>query len=193
MAAESVRARKQQLRAAVRSAPPPGSVRVDAEIHTRALALPECESARTIALYAAKADEVSTERLFETLRSRAVRLVLPRMEDDSLTLREVRDLASLRPGAWGILEPPADTVLVPPEGVDLFLVPGLLFDRSGRRLGRGGGHYDRLLQRSRVGASRMGLCYAERVMAELPAAEWDVFMHVIVTENAVIRCEGTER
>ena len=76
-----------------------------------------------------------------------------------------------------------------PEEVDLFVVPGLLFDRAGRRLGRGGGHLDRLLGRARKDAARVGLCYAQRVVQELPAAPWDVAMHVVVTDREVIRPE----
>jgi 5-formyltetrahydrofolate cyclo-ligase len=71
--------------------------------------------------------------------------------------------------------------------VDVFLVPGLLFDRAGHRLGRGGGHYDRLLRGARRTALRAGICYAERLVAEVPAEERDVSMDVIVTESEVLR------
>ena len=51
-----------------------------------------------------------------------------------------------------------------------------------------GGHYDRLLQRSRPDALRIGLCFASYLVGEVPVAEWDVPMHLIVTEDEVIRC-----
>ena len=71
--------------------------------------------------------------------------------------------------------------------MDVFLVPGLLFDRAGRRLGRGGGHFDRLLARACPGALRVGVCVAERVVDELPEGPWDVRMHRIVTEHETLR------
>ena len=54
-------------------------------------------------------------------------------------------------------------------------------------MGRGGGHYDRLLGQARADACRVGLCSAQRVVAEVPTAEWDAPMHIIVTEDELIR------
>lgn len=80
--------------------------------------------------------------------------------------------------------PPADV-----SGLDapetLFLIPGVAFDQSGGRLGRGGGWYDRLLPRfSR--ASRCGLAFALQVVERLPLDPWDVSMDTIITERACI-------
>ena len=77
--------------------------------------------------------------------------------------------------------------------VELFVAPGLLFDRAGRRLGRGGGHYDRLLARRRADAWLVGICYEDRVIDELPEDPWDVRMHVVVTDRAVLRCAAPGR
>lgn len=87
----------------------------------------------------------------------------------------------------GIREPEQDSIRVPVEEIDAFLVPGLMFDRNCRRLGRGGGHYDRLLGRARVGAASIGICYAEHVVDELPEDPWDVAMDLVVTDRFVVR------
>jgi 5-formyltetrahydrofolate cyclo-ligase len=71
--------------------------------------------------------------------------------------------------------------------VDLFVVPALRFDRAGRRLGRGGGHYDRLLARRRTDAWLVGICYEDRVVDELPEDPWDVRMHVVVADRFLLR------
>ena len=68
-------------------------------------------------------------------------------------------------------------------------MPGILFDRRGRRLGRGLGHFDRLLANARTDAVRVGCSYADRVVEELPEESWDILMHVVVTEREVIRNE----
>ena len=141
----------------------------------------------TVLLYAGALYEVPTDTLVATLRARGVRLLFPRVEGPALRLFAANDLEELVPGYRGIREPASEGRAVPPGEVDLFVVPGVLFDRAGRRLGRGGGHYDRLLGRAREDTVRAGLCYAQRVVQELPAAPWDVPVHVVVTETEVIR------
>ena len=82
---------------------------------------------------------------------------------------------------------PARAERVPVGEVDVFVVPALRFDRAGRRLGRGGGHYDRLLARRRADAWLVGICYDDRVIDELPEEPWDVRMHVVVTDRVLLR------
>jgi 5-formyltetrahydrofolate cyclo-ligase len=64
----------------------------------------------------------------------------------------------------------------------LFLVPGVAFDESGGRLGRGGGWYDRLLSRFDR-ASRWGLAFSLQLVPQLPLDPWDVPMDAVVTEH----------
>jgi 5-formyltetrahydrofolate cyclo-ligase len=140
---------------------------------------------------------VPTTALRRLLDDRGVRVVLPRVVDGDLILHGVGLGDALGRGYGGVLEPGPDLPVVPPESIDAFVVPGLLFDRRGVRLGRGGGHYDRLLARGREGAVRVGLCYAERVVAELPVDPWDERVDVVVTDRDVIRpgtrdAEGSE-
>ncbi|MFQ5514550.1 MAG: 5-formyltetrahydrofolate cyclo-ligase [Myxococcota bacterium] len=182
---EPVEARKRALRHAARRLrdDPAASNAVQGHV----LRLPELERASRVALYAALAGEPSTDCIAEALASRGVELFLPRVADRVLHLARVDSLAGLQPGYRGILEPPRDAPEAAPDRVDVFLVPGLLFDRAGRRLGRGGGLYDRLLARARPDALRVGLCYAHRVVGELPAAPWDVRMHLVVSETGVLR------
>ena len=115
------------------------------------------------------------------------RAAFPRVVGAEILLFEVADLADLEPGYRGILEPPTTAPRIEPADVDVFVVPGLRFDRSGRRLGRGGGHYDRLLARAREGALCIGMCYADQILDRLPAEAWDVPMSLVVSDRGVIR------
>jgi 5-formyltetrahydrofolate cyclo-ligase len=99
--------------------------------------------------------------------------------------------------SFGIPEPPATLEALSESDLgraSVFVVtPGLAFDRSGGRLGRGRGYYDRFLSSARASAARRGasvfacgLCYAAQVLDELPRNEFDVPVDLIVTEEGLI-------
>ena len=115
------------------------------------------------------------------------RAAFPRVVGVEILLFEVADFAELERGYRGILEPPMTAPRIEPFDVDVFVVPGLRFDPSGRRLGRGGGHYDRLLARARAGALCIGMCYADQIQDRLPAEDRDVPMSLVVSGRGVIR------
>ena len=79
----------------------------------------------------------------------------------------------------------ADGAPVDPAALDVLLVPGRAFDRRGIRLGRGGGHYDRILPRLRPGVPAVGVTVEERIVPRLPAEPHDVPMTHLATESGV--------
>jgi 5-formyltetrahydrofolate cyclo-ligase len=74
--------------------------------------------------------------------------------------------------------------IVPPDEIDLFIVPGVAFDQSGNRLGMGGGYFDRLLALSSPKATLLGLAYEFQVMAHLPSGSHDIPVHHVVTPDS---------
>lgn len=140
-------------------------------------------------LYSAIGSEIPTDRVAEALVASGVEIGYPRVIGKEAELYRVRSPLDLVPGFRGILEPPEGAPRLAPSAVDVCLVPGLLFDRLGTRLGRGGGHYDRLL--ALLGhACSVGFCYADRVVERLPRAPWDRRVDCVVTEDALIQLEG---
>ena len=89
--------------------------------------------------------------------------------------------ADLKPSKMGILEP-FETAAVPPEQIDLIIVPGCGFNSRGHRLGYGGGYYDRFLPRT--GAVTCGLFY-ELLKADFQEEVTDIPLNVIITEKAM--------
>ena len=75
----------------------------------------------------------------------------------------------------------------PIDMLDLVVVPGLGFDRQGRRIGRGGGFYDRFLAQQALRATTCGLAVAEQIVARIPAADHDVPLDMLATDMEVLR------
>ena len=78
--------------------------------------------------------------------------------------------------------------------VDVVMVPGVAFDRHGRRLGRGGGFYDRelleLCPSSGQSALRIGVCGDERLLDVVPTGNHDVTVDVVVTPSQTVCCRN---
>ena len=127
----------------------PGAERalLSARIVATILDLPTYRDAGAVLAYASFGTELQTDELLRRVLADGKTLVLPRVERGGLGLYEVRDLAGdLAPGTWGIREPEPDRCPpADPDGVGFALIPGVAFDRGARRLGYGGGFYDRLL------------------------------------------------
>ena len=85
----------------------------------------------------------------------------------------------------GFSQPVEGADTIPYAAVDVALVPGLAFDRSGRRLGRGAGYYDALLSRLRAEVPRVGVAVDALVVEELPVDPWDAAMTHLATESGV--------
>lgn len=90
------------------------------------------------------------------------------------------------PDAWGMAVP-RDRVPVSSADVAAVMVPGMAFDRTGHRLGRGAGVYDRFLATLPPTALRVGLVPSNRLVDRLPVDPHDVPMHVVATEREVLR------
>ena len=153
-------------------------------------ALPAYRKAAVVLWYASMPSELATAPGIEAALAEGKRVAVPWCDGDDLGLWRVESRSELVPGTWGIPEPPAarrgDPMRqVPPESVGFVVVPGLAFDRLGRRLGYGKGYYDRLLARSP--AVRAGLCFEAQVFPEVPAGPHDAVMDWLVTEEGAFR------
>ncbi len=157
-----------------------------AEIHDRFLALPEVERAQTVMLYRSFGSEVATGPLIDRLHARATVIVLPRIrgrgELEAVTY-EPGD--PLRETSFGVREP-ADGAVVDPGTIDVVAPPGVAFDRSGRRVGYGGGFYDRFLPMLGT-VPRIALAFDLQLVDAVPAAGFDRPVDVVVTESRVLR------
>ncbi len=177
---------KNKLRAAVRavacSVIPTEPARATRDLPYNIIeSLPEWAAAQTVALYHALPDEVPTGEMLRRW-SGVKRLALPVVHTDgTMTFHEYLGPGDLTPGAFGISEP-REGREIPPAEIDLVLVPGVAFDPSGRRLGRGRGFYDRYLSRTdATHIHKVGLCHPGALVPEVPTEAHDVVMDRVVT------------
>lgn len=161
---------------------------------------PLFRNARRILLYASLSDEVRTQGLLHSW-SRTKILYLPAVVGNEIEVRRYHPAVSLVTGRFGIAEPPvgiegADTQVDGTEdaalaNLDLLLIPGQCFDRTGNRMGRGKGYYDRFLARPEVASvPRIGIGYAATLFPHIPAEAHDRKMHFIATEDGIIPVEA---
>ncbi len=152
------------------------------------LNLPTYKNADVVLAYASFGTELQTDELLWRVLNDGKVLVLPRVEGSALGLYEVQDLTSdLAPGTWGIREPEPDRCpAVDRGGVGFALIPGVAFDRGGRRLGYGGGFYDRLLAGGLPdGTPLVSGAFEVQILDEVPTDPHDAPVDVVVTEREV--------
>lgn len=144
------------------------------------------QRACTIALYASIQGEVETKALLNKALREGKRVSLPRvLGKGKMVFCPISAETLLTRGPFGIPEPPSTDTIPGNSLPDLILVPGLAFDRLGYRLGYGGGYYDRFL--ASVGlCERIGLTFADNLVAKLPHDPWDERMTSLCTEDGII-------
>ena len=153
---------------------------------------------KTVLAYSSVGNEPSTLALIDSLLKSGKKVCLPLCTDldeeglrtgafDAMEARVITSFDDLVAGAYGIPEPKADTEIVPPEEIDIVILPCVGCDRQCRRIGHGAGYYDKYLTTVRKDCFTMALCYEEALADELPMEEHDVPVDAVVTEKTVYR------
>jgi len=119
-------------------------------------------------------------RVIRGLKTSPVRLVAPRWNGAVYELAELG--GELVAGPHGILEPPQAARRVAANEVGAWIVPGLAFTRDGKRLGYGGGWYDRMMAGARADARKIGVGYQFQIVDDLPSEPHDIRLDEIVTD-----------
>jgi 5-formyltetrahydrofolate cyclo-ligase len=167
---------------------PAARKRASTEAALNLLALTELAAARCLLAYFALPAEIDPLPASTALRRTGLTIAYPRIESPGvLGVHAVDDEQDLVSGSFGLSQPREDAAVVELARVDAVIVPGLAFDDRGRRIGYGGGYYDRLLPRLRPDCLRIGLAFDEQILAEIPAEPHDATVDLIVTQTRVIR------
>ena len=178
----------------------PDKEAVSAAATAALVALPEYQQAQTVLWYIDCRSELRTQHALPAALASDKRIVVPYCTVDDfgankLGLWWLQSMDELVVGKWKILEPPRERwgeagKEIPPEELDLVVVPGVGFSRVGGRMGNGQGYYDRLLGRVRPDCPLIGLCYECQLFDNLVVSSQDVFMDKVVTEKTVYPGQG---
>ena len=154
----------------------------------------EYKHAETVFAYYPLGNEVNCIPVIEQSLKDGKRVVLPKTaEDCQMEFYEIKSLFDVEEGNFYVMEPKAFCQKISREAADakaIVLVPGVVFDYVGNRFGYGKGYYDRYFARY-LQLRRVGLAYQIQLSEKfLECIETDMKMHIIVTEDQVIRIES---
>jgi len=188
---ESKTALRRKNRGVLMNLPPEQRAADSAKICALLIRQPFWQNAASVLFFAPLPGEVDMWPLLEETAPGAKTAALPRFDltDQTYVACRVQNPQSeIAIGQFGIREPRAGCVEVALSRLDLILVPGVAFDSSGRRLGRGRGFYDRLL--AEMSGLKCGVAFDEQIVGEVPAGAHDETMNFILTPTRCVRCEG---
>ena len=142
----------------------------DEQICRNILSMKEYQNAQAVFCFVGTKDEIDTEPILKQVLADGKKLLVPKChiqkEDCKGGLMDAYRIASLdqlEPGAYGILEPVEEAIMVEPWEIDFAVIPCLSCDRAGHRLGQGGGYYDRYLQRAELETKCLSQCEAKEI------------------------------
>jgi len=186
---EAKRAVREQALAARDALPPAARTAAGQAIAARICALPSFATARTLLVTLPFRSEWDSRLVAARALDAGMTVVSPRVDPAArmLSLHRIADLArDVAPGYRDIPEPRLHCAIVPFAAIDWVLVPGVAFDATGRRLGYGGGYYDRLLPLLRAGTPRIAGAFEAQLVSAVPCGPHDLVVDCLVTEARVL-------
>ena len=179
---------RRTMRARRREVDPETREEVSAEMCDAVWARDDVQAAvaakRPFAVYLANDDEIDLAPLIERLWAEGVTVAVPywHAESGAYRLAIYTNASTLIEGGHGIMEP-AETYDIAPCDIGVWIVPGLAFTRDGRRVGYGGGWYDRLLAATVRNALKIGVAHEFQIVDDLPSEQHDILLDRVVTSG----------
>ena len=150
-------------------------------------------NANTVMIYISFGSEVITRPIIDDLLNRGKRVFIPVTvpATKALIVSELKNYEDdLSVGHFGVMEPKEEALRsVDPSILDLVIVPGVVFDRSGYRIGYGGGYYDRFIPRLPQNTTTVSLAFDMQLVDKIPTSEYDIAVQYIITEKELIKCK----
>ena len=176
---------RKQIRRELHMLTPEYCTASDTQIRHLLFSLPEYNHASRIFCFVGRKTEVDTLPILHHILSEGKQLAVPRCASPGIMFAHwITDPENdLFPGAWGILEPADSAPVAAPEEFDLILVPCCTCTHNGKRLGFGGGYYDRYL--AQTSGCKIVLCRESLTKDDIPTDRYDLFMDIVLTDAGI--------
>lgn len=143
--------------------------------------------AKTLLLYMAMPTEIDPSIIAEAALASGKRVAYPRCIEGNLLELYMGDVAAFEKNSYGILEPvPGRAQRIAAGEIDMAIVPGMAFDREKARLGHGAGYYDRLFDKLRPDAFKLGFAFSWQIADKVPTEPHDISMDSVATDEGII-------
>ena len=155
------------------------------QIKNKLFSLDSYKKSKTIMFFVSFNSEVNTHDMIkESLKNKTV--IVPKVAHHEIEPSVIIDFDNLIPGKFGVLEP-IEAMKIAYKNIGLVLVPGIVFDKEGHRIGYGFGYYDKFLKKVPK-AIKIGLAFDFQVVDKIPREIHDVPVDMVVTEKGVLEC-----
>ena len=163
---------------------------LDKNLRERLFQTEEYKKSKVVFIYVSTSEEINTIEIIKQLFKDGKVVAVPRiMKDKTMKALKINSLDELlEVGSFGILEPSSQSEDLN-EIVDLTIVPGLAFDSLNKRLGYGGGFYDRFFVRYK-NSIKISLCYDYQFVTTVYPTEYDVSVEMIISNNHIVNHLG---
>ncbi len=162
------------------------------KVRDNLFSLKEFENSKKILFFVSFNSEVDTKNMIKELLDKKNKTILvPYVikKDYKLHISELKDFNDLGPKTFNILEPKKEKIMeFDKKELDIVIVPGIVFDKNGNRIGHGYGYYDRFLKTIKKETVKIGLAFDFQLIEKIPEEKHDVPMDIIVTDKEIIRC-----
>lgn len=156
----------------------------DKKIVQKIAALPTFKKAKNILFYLPIHGEVDLSGLFDKFQQKK-NFALARIKGKTLQLHKIKNLDHTSKNRYKIPEPHEHLTKIDPKKIELWLIPGLVFDKNGNRIGYGKGFFDRLLPKTK--GVKIGIAYEFQIVKNIPGETHDIPMDMIVTEKRSLK------
>jgi 5-formyltetrahydrofolate cyclo-ligase len=161
-------------------------------VEDRLFACKDLSACQNLMFFLSFGNEVRTDEMIMRSLTEGRQVYVPRLitRERRLEVCEITDMdQEFELGSYDIREPSrSNSKVVSPSIIDAVIAPGLAFDRSGGRIGYGGGYFDWLFKQLPDEALRIGVTYGFQVVDSIPQDSWDERVQTIFTENDTINC-----
>lgn len=146
------------------------------------------KKSKSIFIYVGFGSEINTADFIKEFLKMGKRIFIPRTNIKERTMEavEIKSLDNLIKDKYGILEPAKEIKAEEKINLDLIILPGVVFDKNGGRVGYGGGYYDKYLQNLDKRIPKVAMCYDFQVIDSVPVEEHDIKADYIITEERIV-------